>query len=70
MAESKASASHRSNPRDIARRLYDEGMACNCDLDRWQPEASTGHSCVCRIHAAAIVASVKINRSNKDKHNG
>ncbi len=33
--------------------LKAEGMACNCDLDNWQPEASTGHSHVCRIHHAA-----------------
>lgn len=29
-------------------------MQCNCDLDNWEPEANTGHSCVCRIHKAAI----------------
>lgn len=28
-------------------------MRCNCDLDRWEPERSTGHSHVCRIHKAA-----------------
>lgn len=28
-------------------------MRCNCDLDNWEPESSTGHSCVCRIHKAA-----------------
>lgn len=27
---------------------------CNCDLDNWEPEASTGHSHVCRIHRAAV----------------
>lgn len=26
---------------------------CNCDLDNWQPEVSTGHSWVCRIHKLA-----------------
>ena len=31
-----------------------EKMGCNCDLDRWAPETSTGHSWVCRIHKAAI----------------
>lgn len=25
-------------------------MQCNCDLDNWEPEQSTGHSLVCRIH--------------------
>ena len=29
-------------------------MRCNCDLDNWEPERSTGHSHVCRIHKAAI----------------
>ena len=29
-------------------------MACNCDLDNWEPESRTGHSCVCRIHKAAL----------------
>jgi hypothetical protein len=29
-------------------------MQCNCDLDNWEPERSTGHSHVCRIHKAAI----------------
>jgi hypothetical protein len=29
-------------------------MRCNCDLDNWQPEESTGHSWVCRIHKAAM----------------
>ena len=28
-------------------------MRCNCDLDNWEPEPSTGHSWVCRIHKAA-----------------
>lgn len=31
-------------------------MRCNCDLDAWEPEPSTGHSHVCRIHQAAIAA--------------
>ena len=25
-------------------------LACNCDLDNWEPENETGHSWVCRIH--------------------
>ena len=29
-------------------------MRCNCDLDNWVPEHSTGHSWVCRIHNAAF----------------
>jgi len=35
--------------REIARRLS-RSMQCNCDLDNWVPENSTGHSHVCRIH--------------------
>ena len=29
-------------------------MRCNCDLDKWQPEISTEHSWVCRIHKASM----------------
>lgn len=40
--------------RDAARRLQEDGkMRCNCDLDNWEPERSTGHSHVCRIHKTA-----------------
>ena len=41
--------------RDIARELR-KAMRCNCDLDTWEPEPSTGHSHVCRIHKAALAA--------------
>lgn len=37
-------------------------MQCNCDLDAWEPERSTGHSWVCRIHKAAI------ERNARQKH--
>jgi len=37
---------------EIVRRISPQ-MQCNCDLDKWEPERSTGHSCVCRIHKAA-----------------
>jgi hypothetical protein len=40
--------------REIAAQLKAEGMRCNCDLDNWEPEESTGHSHVCRIHAKAM----------------
>lgn len=40
--------------RVIAKELKDNGMQCNCDLDNWQPESTTGHSCVCRIHNRAF----------------
>lgn len=35
-------------------REAEKQLACNCDLDAWQPEPSTGHSHVCRIHKAAV----------------
>jgi hypothetical protein len=38
--------------REIAAEL-ERTLQCNCDLDSWEPEKSTGHSCVCRIHKAA-----------------
>jgi hypothetical protein len=37
----------------IVEKLEEQGVRCNCDLDNWQPESSTGHSWVCRIHKAA-----------------
>ena len=40
--------------REIAKDLQDSGMRCNCDLDNWEPERTTGHSCVCRIHKTAM----------------
>ena len=40
--------------REYAKKLKDSGMGCNCDLDNWEPERSTGHSHVCRIHKKAI----------------
>jgi len=39
--------------RDIAKKVATV-YGCNCDLDNWQPEPSTGHSWVCRIHKQAI----------------
>ena len=27
---------------------------CVCDLDKWEPEKSTGHSWVCPIHKMAM----------------
>ena len=33
---------------------FERELQCNCDLDKWEPERHTGHSCVCRIHIAAI----------------
>ena len=36
----------------IVQKLEKE-MRCNCDLDNWEPERSTLHSCDCRIHKTA-----------------
>ena len=47
------------NKREMARKLREEGMRCNCDFDNWQPEPSTGHSWVCRIHKEAIRKAVQ-----------
>lgn len=44
--------------REIAIEL-EEIMRCNCDLDNWQPEKSTGHSFVCRIHKRAWTMKYK-----------
>jgi hypothetical protein len=33
---------------------FAKSMRCNCDLDNWEPERTTGHSWVCRIHKAAL----------------
>jgi len=41
--------------REIAKKLYADGMPCNCDLDNWEPEQSTGHSQVCNIHKKALI---------------
>jgi len=35
-------------------KTFRETMGCNCDLDNWEPERSTGHSHVCRIHKATM----------------
>ena len=40
--------------RVIAKEVKDAGMNCNCDLDNYAPERSTGHSLVCRIHKRAM----------------
>lgn len=40
--------------REIAKELKENGMGCNCDLDKWEPERTTGHSHVCRIHRRAM----------------
>ena len=42
------------NSYEYADALKKRGMRCNCDLDNWEPEQSTGHSWVCRIHSATM----------------
>lgn len=49
-------ATEKKSLREIAQELA-KTMQCNCDLDRWQPEPSTGHSHVCRIHKGTLAAS-------------
>lgn len=44
----------RRSAREHALALKAGGMRCNCDLDNWEPERSTGHSWVCRIHTTAV----------------
>ncbi len=39
--------------KEIASRLKQKGMRCNCDLDNCMPQIDTGHSRVCRIHISA-----------------
>lgn len=39
-------------------------MQCNCDLDKWEPNRSTGHSDVCQVHKATI------HQSALDRQNG
>lgn len=54
--------------RVISKELRDNGMRCNCDLDNWQPERSTGHSHVCRIHKRAMAMKFRphdIKANNK-----
>lgn len=39
---------------------------CTCDLDRWEPERSTGHSWVCNIHKLAISTAERKKRFGGD----
>jgi len=47
--------------RELAEKLKQNGMRCNCNFDAWEPEKSTGHSCVCRIHKTAITIKYRPN---------
>lgn len=42
-----------SELKDTVNKLETGGVQCNCDLDNWEPEKSTGHSHVCQIHKRA-----------------
>lgn len=53
MTEEKKIIADGKSLREIANELEANGMHCNCDLDNWVPEQSTGHSWVCRIHKQA-----------------
>ena len=45
--------------KEIARNFQRSGTRCFCDLDRWEPEESTGHSWVCPLHKLAMRAAGK-----------
>lgn len=53
---------------EIAKALMGEGMRCNCDLDNWEPERTTGHSHVCRIHKRAM--TMKFRPQDLTPYNG
>lgn len=53
MNNESPSASLRVHVHDL-----EKTMQCNCDLDRWEPERSSGHSLACRIHKAAVKARI------------
>lgn len=55
-----------ADKRQIAKTLREEGMPCNCDLDNWEPERSTGHSHACRIHKATIKKYVALLKQEKE----
>ena len=40
--------------RPIVERL-EKTVACNCDLDNWEPDKDAGHSWVCRIYKMAMI---------------
>lgn len=52
--------------RPIAKEIA-KTMQCNCDLDNWQPERDTGHSCVCRIHKATRARMIDAKREAMGK---
>lgn len=39
--------------KEIAEEIKAEGVQCNCDLDKWEPNRDTWHSHVCRIDRLA-----------------
>ena len=45
-----------------------KGVRCNCDLDNWEPEQSSGHSCVCRIHKLAHARFNRCGANYKQGH--
>lgn len=54
--------SDKKTAQEHAEEIQASGTRCNCDLDNWEPEASTGHSHVCRIHKLAA-AKARDDRS-------
>lgn len=49
--------------REIAKE-FETKLQCNCDLDNWQPERGTQHSCVCRIHKSAMMRYHELRRAS------
>lgn len=64
----QAAAEARSLRMHAMARELRKTMQCNCNLDRYEPENSTGHSFVCRIHKAVWAAEHK--RQDGLKHGG
>jgi len=56
--------------REIAKEIKDSGMQCNCDLDNWEPEQSSGHSWVCRIHKHAFAMKYRPHDIKSNQHTG
>ncbi len=49
--------------KEIVKEYESRGVQCNCDLDKWEPEPTTGHSFVCRIHKLSIEQHRRPNKS-------
>lgn len=57
------------NPIVMAKIVDDIKLQCNCDLDNWEPERSTGHSWMCRVHKKALEEYSTSGRKEEEKIN-